>query len=238
MFKKAAVGYYQFEELKKFNYLVHGFSTRVFGDCRKKENYQKFLETMGVSAENLILAQQVHSNKIKVVKYSDRGKIVSGVDGLLTRDWQVVLGARSADCLPILFWEPQAKIIGVAHAGWRGVLARLPQKMVDQIIKMGGLPENILVAIGPHICGNCYSVDNQRIERFLAEFGKLEGMVRRNFLDLEIPTVNQLFHSGVQLRNILSAKMCTSCHNKDFFSFRKNKKNNYGEVLSIIGLVI
>ena len=238
MFKKTKAGYWHFEELKKFDCLVHGFSTRQFGDCRKKENYQKFLETTGIGVENLVLGQQVHSNKIKVVRYQDRGKIIPGVDGLLTRDWQVVLGALSADCLPILFWEPQAKIVGAAHAGWRGVLARLPQKMIDQIIKMGGLPENILVAIGPHICGNCYSVGKERIERFLAEFGKIEGMVKDNFLDLEIPTFIQLFHSGVKSGNIFSPKMCTSCNNEEFFSFRKDSEKNYGEILSIIGLVV
>jgi len=238
MFKKNKADYYQFEELKKFPYLVHGFSTKAFGDCRKKENYQKFLEVVGVGVENLALAQQVHGNKIKIVKYQDRGEIIPGVDGLLTREWQVVLGIHSADCLPILFWEPQAKIVGAAHAGWRGVLARLPQKMIDQIIRMGGLPENILVAIGPHVCGKCYSVDKQRIERFLAEFGKIEGMIKNNCLDLEIPTINQLLHSGVKTNNIFSAKMCTFCNNEEFFSFRKNRKSNYGESLSIIGLAV
>jgi len=238
MFEKTNTGYYQFEELKKFAYLVHGFSTRAFGDCRKKENYQKFLETVGIGIENLVLAQQVHSNKIKVVKYQDRGKTIPGVDGLLTRDLQVVLGIRTADCLPILFWEPQAKIIGIAHSGWRGVLKRLPQKMIDQIIKMGGLPENVLVAIGPHICGKCYLVGKERIQQFLAEFGKLEGMINESYLDLEIPTRNQLFHSGVKLTNVFSSEMCTSCHNQDFYSFRKNNENDYGEILSIIGLII
>jgi copper oxidase (laccase) domain-containing protein len=72
----------------------------------------------------------------------------------------------------------------------------------------------------------------------LKEFGKLKGMVEKNFLDLEVPTINQLFHSGVKLSNILSAKMCTSCHNNDFFSFRKNDKDDYGEILSVIGLVV
>jgi len=238
MFKKISAGYYQFEELKKFNYLIHGFSTRVFGDCRKEKNYQKFLERLGVKVKNLVLAQQVHNNKIKVVRYQDRGKAIPGVDGLLTKDWQVVLGARSADCLPILFWEPQAKIVGAAHAGWRGVLTRLPQKMIDQIIRMGGVPENILVVIGPHICGNCYSVGKERIESFLAEFGKIEGMVKDNYLDLEVPTIVQLLHSGISSGNIFSAKKCTSCHNNDFFSFRKNDKDDYGEILSVIGLVV
>jgi len=238
MFEKNTAGYYQFEELKKFDFLVHGFSSRQFGDCRERKNYKKFLETLGVGVENLVLAQQVHGNKIKVVRYQDRGKIIPGVDGLLTKDWQVILGVRSADCLPILFWEPQAKIIGAAHAGWRGVLARLPQKMIDQIIKMGGLPENVLVAIGPHICGKCYSVEKERVESFLAEFGKIEGMVKNNCLDLEIPTVIQLLHSGVKSDNIFSSKMCTSCNSDEFFSFRKNSESNYGEILSVIGLIV
>jgi len=238
MFKKNPAGYYQFEELKKFDFLVHGFSSRQFGDCRERKNYKKFLETLGVGVENLVLAQQIHRNRIKVVRYQDRGKIIPGADGLLTKDWHVILGVRSADCLPILFWEPQAKIIGAAHAGWRGVLAKLPQKMIDQIIRMGGLPENVSVAIGPHICGKCYSVEKGRIENFLAEFGKIEGMVKNNCLDLEIPTVFQLLHSGVKSDNIFSSKMCTSCDNEEFFSFRKNSESNYGEILSVIGLVV
>ena len=247
MFKKAEKGYYEFQNFKKFKGLIQGFSTRKFGDCRAKipenwKNIEKFLSALGLKKENLVLAQQIHGNKIKVVNYNDRGKIIPAVDGLLTRDCQLVLGIRSADCLPILFFEPEAKIIGAAHAGWRGILARLPQKMIDQIIKMGGLPENVLVAIGPHICGKCYSVEKNRVQQFLAEFGSLEGMVKdggeKNWLDLEVPTINQLVHSGVRRGNIFSAGVCTACQNKDFFSYRKDRKKTYGEMLSVISLII
>ncbi len=245
MFKKAEKGYYEFQNFKKFKDLIHGFSTREFGDCRAKmpenwKNIEKFLRAFGLKKEDLVLGEQTHGNKIKVVNYNDRGKIVPAVDGLLTRDWQLVLGVRSADCLPILFFEPEVKIVGAAHAGWQGILARLPQKMIDQIIRMGGIPENVLVGIGPHICGKCYSVEKNRTQQFLAEFGNLGGMVRsegeKNWLELEIPTVNQLVHSGVKWRNIFFAGVCTACQNKDFFSYRKDSKKTYGEMLSVICL--
>ncbi|MGB9706667.1 MAG: peptidoglycan editing factor PgeF [Microgenomates group bacterium] len=238
MFRKTNKGYWEFEEFKKFKNLIHGFSTRLYGDCREEKNCQNFLKALDLEPKSLILAQQVHKNKIKAVRDVDRGKIIPGVDGLLTRDWQVVLGIRSADCLPILFWEPRAKIIGAAHAGWRGILARLPQKMVDQMIRMGGLPENILVAIGPHICGKCYSVEKNRLQQFLAEFGRIKGMGKGNCLDLEIPVINQLFHSGISLSHIFSASLCTSCDNDEFFSYRKETENTYGEMLSVISLII
>lgn len=236
MFRKTKGGYYFFEEFKRSRGLIHGFSTREFGDCRTKTN--NFLAALGLEKENLVLMKQIHGNKIKLVGRSDGGKIISEVDGLLTNEKGLVLGIKSADCLPILFFEPEAKIIGVAHAGWQGILRRLPQKMIDQIIRIGGLPENILAAIGPHICQKCYKVDKNRTVQFLAQFGKLKKMIsEENLLDLEIPTKNQLLHSGVLLKNIFSANICTSCQNKEFFSYRKDTKNTYGEIISLICLI-
>lgn len=232
MFKKAPQGYYFFEELE----ISHGFSSRAFGDCRKKENRKVFLNEVGFSEENLILPQQVHFNKIRVVGARERGKIIEGVDGLITKDWSVVLGVRSADCLPILFFDKEAKIIGIAHSGWRGVLTKLPQKMIDQMIRMGGIPNNILVAIGPHICSKCYKVEKKRTLRFIGEFGKIEGMVTKDyFLDLFIPTKLQLIHSGIPQQNIFYSSVCTSCNSHEFFSYRKDDDQSYGEMLTVIG---
>lgn len=96
------------------------------------------------------------------------------------------------DCLPILFYDPIAKIIGVAHAGWQGILKLIVQQMIELMVKMGAIPENILVAVGPHIGGCCYNID--------------------------------------------SSSLCTSCQNNEFFSYRKNREKNFGEMLSVISL--
>jgi len=117
--------------LQKFKGLIQGISTRKFGDCRK--NPQEFLGTLKLDKKDLVLAQQVHGNKIRVVGDEDKSQVIAGVDGLITCTPGVILGVRTADCLPILFYEPEADIIGVCHAGWKGVLAGLPQKMIDMI---------------------------------------------------------------------------------------------------------
>lgn len=217
---------------------IYGFSSRKFGDCRK--NPEKFLKTLGLDKKDLVLAQQVHGNKIKVVNTKDKGHIISRVDGLITPHPGVILGVRTADCLPLLFYAPGANLIGVAHAGWKGVLAGLPQKMIDQMLKMGALPTEILVIIGPHIGGCCYSVPQSRADAFLRKFGSLKSLLRKKsgkiYLNLLVAAKSQLIHSGVKSINIFLENACTSCENKNFFSFRKDKQNTYGEMLSIICL--
>lgn len=245
MIKKSPKRYYEFKGFKRFKGLpagrqglIHGVSTRKFGDCRK--NLEKFLKTLGLKKENLVLAEQVHGNKIKVVREADRGKTISGVDGLISDTPGVILGVRTADCLPILFFEPEVKAIGVCHAGWRGILGRLPQKMIDLMILKGALPEKILVAIAPHICQNCYPVDKIRAEKFTGEFGQMPKMIyfknKKYYLSLLVPTIRQLIHSGIRTGNIFDSEICNACKNNEFFSYRLNKSKDYGEMLSVIGL--
>lgn len=230
--------------LKKFPNLIWGIPKRQFGDCRKSPD--KFLETLGLKKKNLVLAQQVHSNKIKIVGVNDESKTILGVDGLITSTPGVILGVKTADCLPILFYEPNAKIIGACYAGWRGILVNLPQKMVDRLLLTGALPENIIVAIGPHICGKCYEIKKDRAEKFEKKFNQLAGMLNNKngkiYLDLLIPVIFQLTCSGVLKKNIILSKDCTSCLNEKYFSYRKGKerkdnKKSYGEMLSVISLI-
>lgn len=247
MFKKTKKGYYFFEAFEKPKGLVHGFSSRELGDggLKKKPanwpNVQKFLASLGLKKKNLVLMEQVHQNQIKVVTGKNRGEMVAGVDGLITTRPEVVLGVRTADCLPILLYDPVRKVIGAAHAGWKGVLRNIPQKMVEVMIRLGSLPEDILVGIGPHIAGCCYNIEAQRVERFRKKFNSPKGMIieKKNeiYLDLVIPAVLQLVHTGVLRKNIYCPPTCTSCQNKEFFSYRKDSNKTYGEMLGVISLI-
>ena len=247
MLKKTKQGYYIFEKFNKFKGLTHGFSTRQFGDCSPKKkpenwkNIEKFLKVLGLEKGNLVLMEQVHGDKIKVVGERDKSKIIPMVDGLVTKERGISLGIKTADCLPILFYEPQARIIAAVHAGWRGVLQRLPQKAIDLIIRMGGLAENIEIAIGPHITKDSYNVDLQRINLFKNKFGKLEVMTAikndKQFLDLIVPTLAQFIFSGVPKNHIEVSNDCTYLNDKDFFSYRRDNENSFGEMLSVISLV-
>ncbi len=194
MLRKNKKGIYEFSEFKLAG-LVHGFSTRN-ADLEKKD---------------LVLMEQTHGNKIKKVFLKDKGQVIREVDGLATSEKGLILGVKTADCLPILFYEPLAKIVGVVHAGWRGTFKQIAVKMVKLVIKMGGLPSELLVAIGPHIGKCCY---------------------RLNLLELNL---TQLIHSGVRPKNVFASLLCTSCHTSEFFSYNKEKEKA-GRMLSIIGL--
>ena len=80
--------------------------------------------------------QQVHGNKVKVVKKTDRGGIIAEIDGMVTREQEIILGVGTADCMPIIFFEPSRQIIGIAHAGWRGVLLGVVNNVLKQMTKL------------------------------------------------------------------------------------------------------
>jgi hypothetical protein len=238
MINKTSQGYYFLPQFAPQKKIIHGFSSKKFGDCREKA--EKFLKAIGLDKKNLVLMEQVHGVKIKVVMEKDKGKIIPGVDGLLTATTEVILGVKSADCLPLLFYAPEARLIGAAHAGWKGVIAGLPQKMVDLLILKGALPGEIKVGVGPHIGKCCYQVKSDRVAAFLAKFGQLKGLINKKsgkiYLDLWLATKTQLLNSGILEKNIFEAGVCTSCQNENFFSKRKDSSATYGGMLSLICL--
>jgi hypothetical protein len=111
MLKKTKKGYWVLRKFAQQRNLIHAFSNRAFGDLRplpsleKNLNLDQFLETLGLKKKNLVLMEQVHRDKIKVVGKRDRGKVVPGLDGMLCFQKGIILGIKTADCLPILFFD-------------------------------------------------------------------------------------------------------------------------------------
>jgi len=247
MFKKTKQGYYVLEKFTHQKGLIHGFSTRKFGNMRVKESFEengnldKFLSLFKINKQSLVMMEQIHGNKVSVVGKKDERKVIPGIDGMVTLDKGLILGVKTADCLSILFFDPTRKIIGVAHAGWRGILKKIVQKVVDLMIKKGSFPSDILVGIGPFIHNCCYPVDESRATSFKHEFGKINKMVypdKKGFhLDLSAPVLNQLIQSGFDKENIFISNQCTSCQNEEFFSFRAGPEDKDKRFLSFIGLI-
>jgi len=244
MLKKSKKGYWFLPGFKKDD-LIHGFSSRKFGTMMVKKtlsgnrNLEKFLKLFGINNKDLVMMEQVHKDRIRFVQNGDGGKVIAGVDGLVSNKQELALGIKTADCLPIIFYDPVARIIGACHAGWRGIAKRLPQKMIDLMIKKGCSPLNILVGIGPFIGGCCYLVDRARADTFRNIFGNLKRMFWQDkngyHLELLVPTESQLLGSGILQNNIRTGSVCNSCQIDEFFSYRKDSLKTYGEMLSIIG---
>ncbi|HUS52317.1 MAG TPA: peptidoglycan editing factor PgeF [Candidatus Bathyarchaeia archaeon] len=225
--------------------LIQVFSARQSGNLKVKEvinankNLDHFLSGLGIEKTNLVMMKQIHGNKIKVATREDGGKVIKNADGLVTQSKKLFLGVNTADCLPISFCDPQKKIVGIAHAGWRGILLRIAPKVVKSMEKLGADPGKMFVCIGPHIGSCCYLVGNDLVKKFQKEFGNLPKMVHQDkngtYLSLTTPVSAQLIKSGIKKENIEISPDCTSCQNGQFFSFRKDSRKTYGEMLGVIG---
>lgn len=232
-------GFYQLSGLAEQKDLVHSFSGRELGDMKAEGNKEKFLGLLNLDHKDLVLMKQIHGNKVKVVGDSDKGKVLEGVDGLVTNERGLVLGVKVADCLPVLLFAPQQNIIGLAHAGWKGVIRGIVPNVLKKMLELGAEPKEIIAGIGPHIGGCCFTAFPKRAQIFRQKFGDLPGMLYEErgelHLDLVAPVINQLENMGVQRGNIDIALTCTSCQNEKFFSFRKEKTPQ--RMLGVISLV-
>ena len=203
--------------------VVHGYATR---------------NEHGVKPEQLVMGQQVHGTRIAVVKESDKGNILMGIDGLVSKS--LPLGVTFADCVPILAVDLKAKIIGTAHAGWKGTLAGIAHELINAMRKNGADKKNIYISIGPHICVNCYNVQEDRAEAFQKQFGtngKIVTIIQSEWhVDIGNANYQLLLEAGILKNHIEISDMCTSCQNNLFHSYRKDVKAQFGVQLAVLSL--
>lgn len=197
--------------------IVHGYSTRT-------ERKEKFFGALGVNREDLVIGQQVHGVRIAKVSDTNKGKTLPGIDGLISKN--LPIGVTFADCVPILAVDLGSKIIGTAHAGWKGTLKGIARELITVMKKAGADTRNIYVSIGPHIGMCCYNVLPDRAQAFQKQFGNDERIASRVggewHLDLGYANYQTLCESGIQKEHIDAPVTCTSCQADLFTSFRKD----------------
>lgn len=174
--------------------------------------------------------QQIHSNKVVVV--DSQSKYDKLADGMVTKD-RIFLEVRTADCLPIFFFDPEESTISAVHAGWRGIKDCIIKNAVAEMKKMGSNCQNIISVIGPHIKSCCYSVSSARLEEFDKKFQVCTRDKKSLFLDLEKIAYRQLKDEGIESEHIDILPFCTSC-DKRFYSYRREGAET-GRLSSLIG---
>ncbi|MBI5019641.1 peptidoglycan editing factor PgeF [Candidatus Gottesmanbacteria bacterium] len=218
--------------------LVHGYSSRELGDARKPEYAKTFVKRITGKDAKMLRASQVHGASVALVG-ADSPEIIPEADGMVTADKSIVLEVHVADCVPLLLVDPVAKISAVAHAGWRGTFGRIARNTVDKMRDAGAVAENIRVSVGPHIGRCCYVVDEARAQSFLNEFGfdeRIAGVSEGGWhLDLGFVNRNELLAAGITEEHIDAPVTCTSCQIDNFFSYRKDTKETFGEIIGIVG---
>jgi len=188
---------------------------------------------LGIGTENLIIPFQTHGNEIREIDQSffqlstkEKAEYLNGIDAIFTQLPQVCIGITTADCVPLLFFDPVKKVIAAAHAGWRGTRGRIAEKTVLAMIeKFNCNLADILVTIGPSISAEVYEVGNDVVEHFASEgFDTTEIIEIRNnaiFLDLWKANKQSLEKAGIKPDHIEIAGICTFAEHKRFFSARR-----------------
>ena len=242
------------KKLQKFRNIKHGFFNNIggvssgvykslncgIGSHDNKKNVIKNLKIVskkiGVK-KKIILLNQLHSNKIYFINKIPKKKL-SG-DGLITNVTHLAIGILTADCAPILFFEPKKNIIGAAHVGWKGAHKKIGKKMINYFKKRGSKLNDIFAVIGPCISQNNYEVKNDFRAKFLKQSlkNKKHFKIIKNkiYFDLKGHIFRQLKDAGIN--NIEIIKKDTFNPKNNFFSARrslKKKINDYGRNISII----
>ena len=208
-------------------------------------NRRRFSEAMGIDLQGWVAGQQVHGSDVAVVGRKDRGRGASSpgyglpaVDGLVVKESGVWLTCYYADCVPLLFWDTQGNTVGIAHAGWRGTLAKVGLKAAAKMMEVSGAsPDEIHVLVGPAIGSCCYSVGEELAGGFDKAFGRklLTRREGRIYLDLKEANREYLIRGGVPPEQIYISGLCTSCLDRVFFSHRRDKSPT-GRMAAVIGL--
>jgi YfiH family protein len=134
---------------------------------RVAENRRRMARQMGVALEHLLTAFQVHSADVAVASSPWDTASRPRADAIVTRTEGLAIGITAADCGPILFADPNARVIGAAHAGWKGALTGIVESTVGAMESLGADRTNIVAAIGPLIRQHSYEVGNEFVERFI-----------------------------------------------------------------------
>jgi len=186
---------------------------------------------------------QTHSSNVFVVDsyksigWKERTDIEA--DATITNLKGVVLTILTADCTPILLYEPDKKVIGAIHSGWRGTKKGIIKNCIKEMVNHYSIsPENLIVGMAPSIRGCCYEVGDEVIAEFLDFPQAISKRYGNYYLDLVTVCKAQLLNLGVEEKNIEISQICTSCSSDRFFSYRKDatKGENFMEVIGFSDL--
>ena len=236
--------------LERTGLVRHGFSTRLGGvsrgDCASMNtSFHRGDDPQAVeeNRRNMVYAQQTHTTHVAVVTERDRGRILNETDGMITDVPGVCLVTFYADCVPLYFVDPVRRVIGLSHSGWRGTVNKMANVTVEKMKReFHSDPADIIAAIGPSICRDCYEVGEDVISQFREHyprkywdqifFQKKDGKYQ---LDLWKANEYNLMDSGIRPEHMAITNVCTCCNPAILFShrFTGGKRGNLSAFLAL-----
>ena len=252
-----------YKEFEKIKFITHGFSTRMGGvssgvystmnfkedgaDTNEnvRENYRRMAMVLGCNVNKMVRSQLCHGTRVHEVDPADFGvgalakSTLLNYDGLITNIPGVTLVATFADCVPLYLVDEAHRAIGLAHSGWRGTVDRIAWSIIEAMENAYGTrTQDLRVAIGPCICGDCYEVGEELKNGFEKDFaGEIEletGVLFQKIcksgrkpekyqLDLRLANLQSFLKAGVPREQIEISDICTCCNPDLIFSHRYTK---------------
>lgn len=264
---KGEVPYLEYPMLAETGVVKHGFSTRLGGvsegcyasmnlsftrgdkeEC-VRENFRRIAEAIGVRCEDMVFSQQTHTTNVRTVTEEDRGMGMmrpleyADVDGLVTNMPGICLVTFYADCVPLFLVDPVKHVIGLSHSGWRGTVGKIGKVTIERMCREYGCDvRNILAAVGPSICQDCYEVSGDVVEQFERSFS---GQDRKDLFyqkengkyQLDLWKANELIlkEVGIAEEHIAVTNVCTHCNSEVLYSHRTagDKRGNLAAFLAL-----
>lgn len=256
--------YLVFPKLEETGVVQHLFTTRTGGvssgiyatmnlsfsrgdePLNVMENYRRIGEVLGTDPEHMVASRQTHTTNIHLVTEKDCGNGIGrtssyeDIDGLATDVPGIALVTYYADCVPLYFVDPVHRAIGLAHSGWRGTVAGMGACMVQFMQEhFHSRPEELVTAIGPAICAECYEIGEEVAEQFRGHFpeevlekGKAPGKYQ---LDLWQANRSILLNAGVLPEHIAVTDICT-CHNPEYLFSHRASHGQRGNLAAFLML--
>ena len=212
-----------------------------FEDEKSRGNFINLGNQLGITLTDMVKSKQTHTDVVKIVTRENGGDGIlralgesEPYDGLITNEKNLLLCTVEADCVPVYFYDPVKEVIAMVHSGWKGTVKKISEVTIQKMKSVFGCQlSDMLVAIGPHICKDCYEVGEDLFEEFSRSFDKQDLtkiFVPKNqekyLLNLEEAVRLTLLKNGVAEKNIFSAGVCTlhsQVEGYSFCSYRRTK---------------
>lgn len=243
----------QFQNLSKFKALTH-FSTTIHGGVSEGayssfnlgfycgdnpecvyENRGRLASQLNLTSQDLYIPYQTHEDKICVLNshfmaLSDNDKYLSlnGVDALITDQKNICIGVTTADCVPVLVYDPVKSVLAAVHAGWKGTVAKIAEKTVAKMVDTFSCsPQDMYAGIAPCISQKCFEVGEEVVDAFKEAGFSMDDIAYRNsetgkmHIDLRLANKLLLTEAGIPFQNIETSGECTYSDSDLFFSARR-----------------
>lgn len=215
------------------------------------ENFRRIAGVLKCKLGDIVCSDQTHTANLRVAARKDGGKGIviprdyTDIDGLLTDEPGLVLATFYADCVPLYFVDVKKRAIALAHSGWRGTVARMGRCVTDKMKEVYGTdPADIVAAVGPSICQECYEVSEDVADAFAQEFrrqGQADEILQskgggKYQLDLWRANEIVLKEAGIPAEQIQVTDICT-CHNSEYLFSHRASKGRRGNLGAFMGLI-